>query len=348
MTEHSSNRVQENVSLAQYNSLGFDVSARYLIHAHDINDLLFAREFAQENNTSLLLLGGGSNVVFTQNYDGVVVIIQLPGKTIEPINDYTFEVVCQAGENWHDFVRWTLEHNAQGLENLSLIPGTVGASPVQNIGAYGTDINDWLVSLKALDMHTGQLCEFLRDECEFAYRDSVFKSKYPQRYVITELTFHLNTPEAFNLNVSYGGLLHALEEKDVGASDVTPMMVSDLVCDVRRAKLPDPAQLGNAGSFFKNPVVSAEQAERLQNQFETIVAYPQADGQVKLAAGWLIEKAGFKGTRFDGVGVHDKQALVLVNHGEGTGKQLIELARRIQAEILEQFGVELEIEPRVY
>lgn len=340
--------IQEAVSLKPYNTLGFDVSARYLICANNEQDVLNARTFALENNLPLLVLGGGSNVVFTQDFDGVVLLMNLRGKSIAPIDERRFEVRCKAGELWHEMVLWSIEQGAQGLENLSLIPGTVGATPVQNIGAYGTDLNDWFVSLKAIDIHTGEICVFDKSECEFAYRDSIFKSKFPQRYVITELKLHLNSAKCGDVNVNYGGLLDALIEQYPDTSSYTPKMISDVVCAVRRAKLPDPVKLGNAGSFFKNPVVSSEHAQRLQTQFNGLVAYPQTAGQVKLAAGWLIEQAGFKGVCFDGVGVHDKQALVLVNYGEGTGQQLLELAHCIQAKILEQFGVALEIEPRVY
>lgn len=340
--------IQEAVSLKPYNTLGFDVSARYLIHANNEQDVLNARAFALENNLPLLVLGGGSNVVFTQNFDGVVLLVNLLGKSIVSIGEHRFEVRCKAGELWHEMVLWSIEQGAQGLENLSLIPGTVGAAPVQNIGAYGTDLNNWFVSLNAIDMHTGEICVFDKSECAFAYRDSIFKSKFPQRYVITELKLHLNSAKYGDVNVNYGGLVDALIEQYPNTTDYTPKMVSDVVCAVRRAKLPDPVKLGNAGSFFKNPVVNSEHAQRLQAQFDGIVAYPQADGQVKLAAGWLIEQAGFKGACFDGVGVHDKQALVLVNYGKGTGQQLLELAHRIQAKILERFGVALEIEPRIF
>lgn len=340
--------VQEHVSLTPFNTLGFNAQARYMICAQNEQDILFARDFAKEKNLPLLLLGGGSNVVFTQNYEGVVLRVELTGKTCKRLDDNTYEVTCRAGENWHEFVCWALAQDAQGLENLSLIPGTVGAAPVQNIGAYGTDINDWLVSLAAIDLSSGQKVTFTRAECEFSYRDSFFKRTYPQRFAIIELTFHLNTKEYAKLNLNYGGLTSMLEAKGLDVKNVTPLDVSRVVCEVRRAKLPDPQELGNAGSFFKNPVVSATDAKAIQRRFESVVMYPQADGQVKLAAGWLIEKANFKGKRFKGVGVHDKQALVLVNHGDGTGRELLEFAQCIQAEVLEMFGVTLEIEPRVY
>lgn len=335
------------VSLKPYNTFGFDVQAAHLIKAHSERDVLFARDFAQKHSKPLLLLGGGSNVVFTQDFDGVVLLIEMRGKSMRLLDEKTAALTCQAGENWHDFVRWSLEQGTQGLENLSLIPGTAGAAPVQNIGAYGTDIHDWLHELKAIDLSTGQTLTLTKAECEFAYRDSVFKRTAPQRYVITELVFYLNTQASCDLNLSYGGVLNALQAKGID-KPATPMDVSDVICELRSEKLPDPIVLGNAGSFFKNPVVTSEKAQQLNEQFDGLVAYPQLDGCVKLAAGWLIEYAGFKGHVFGGVGVHDKQALVLVNHGGGTGKELLELAQCIQSKILELFGVELEIEPRVY
>jgi UDP-N-acetylmuramate dehydrogenase len=252
-------------------------------------------------------------------------------------------IEAEAGEPWHPFVLWCLEMGLAGLENLSLIPGTVGAAPIQNIGAYGVEIKDVFHSLTAIDRQTGEQREFVRDECEFAYRDSLFK-RQAGRWLILRVRFLL--PRAAELHLEYGPLRERLQQ--MGIEKATPLHVSRAVCAIRREKLPDPAVLGNAGSFFKNPVVSAGLAAELKGRYPQLVAYPQADGRMKLAAGWLIEQAGWKGFRDGDAGVHVLQALVLVNHGHASGPQLLSLARRIQDDIAERFGVELEMEPNLY
>jgi UDP-N-acetylmuramate dehydrogenase len=251
-------------------------------------------------------------------------------------------VEAEAGEPWHPFVQWTLEQGLQGLENLSLIPGTVGAAPMQNVGAYGVEIKDVFAGLTALDRHSGELREFSLDECQFAYRDSRFKRE-AGRWLILRVRFALARTGALHLD--YGPLRQRLAEQ--GISQPTASDVSRAICTIRREKLPDPAVLGNAGSFFKNPLVSADLAAQLRVQHADLVAYPQADGQAKLAAGWLIEHAGWKGFRDGDAGVHQQQALVLVNYGTATGAQLLALARRIQADIQARFAVTLEIEPNI-
>ncbi|MER2099424.1 MAG: UDP-N-acetylmuramate dehydrogenase, partial [Pseudomonas qingdaonensis] len=238
---------------------------------------------------------------------------------------------------------WTLAQGLSGLENLSLSPGTVGAAPMQNIGAYGVEIKDVFAGLTALDRETGQLHEFALEQCDFAYRDSVFK-RNPGRWLILRVRFVLNRAE--HLHLDYGPVRQRLSEQGIGQP--TAQNVSDAICSIRREKLPDPAELGNAGSFFKNPVVSAELAQRVREAYPDAVGYPQADGQVKLAAGWLIEQAGWKGFREGDAGVHRLQSLVLVNYGQASGKQLHALAQRIQADVLARFGVALEMEPNLY
>jgi UDP-N-acetylmuramate dehydrogenase len=251
-------------------------------------------------------------------------------------------VEAEAGEPWHPFVQWTLQHGLVGLENLSLIPGTVGAAPVQNIGAYGVELKDLFAGLTALDRHSGELREFSLNDCGFAYRDSLFKRE-AGRWVILRVRFALH--RAARLHLDYGPLRQRLAEQ--GIAEPTAVDVSQAICAIRREKLPDPAVLGNAGRFFKNPMVSAELAQRLTAEHADLVAYPQADGRVKLAAGWLIERAGWKGFREGDAGVHRLQALVLVNYGQASGQQLLALAQRIQADILQRFAVDLEIEPNV-
>ena len=252
-------------------------------------------------------------------------------------------VEAEAGEPWHPFVQWTLKQGLVGLENLSLIPGTVGAAPMQNIGAYGVEIKDVFAGLTALDRQTGELRDFSLQDCAFAYRDSYFK-RNPGRWVILRVRFRLAREAALHLD--YGPVRQRLTQ--MGIEHPGAQQVSDAICSIRREKLPDPAELGNAGSFFKNPVVSAEHVARLRQQYPAVVAYPQADGQAKLAAGWLIEQAGWKGYREGDAGVHQLQALVLVNHGQASGAQLHELARKIQADIVKRFDVELEMEPNLY
>lgn len=338
--------VQEHVSLTPFNTLGFNAQARYMICAQNEQDILFARDFAKEKNLPLLLLGGGSNVVFTQNYEGVVLRVELTGKTCKRLDDNTYEVTCRAGENWHEFVCWALAQDAQGLENLSLIPGTVGAAPVQNIGAYGTDINDWLVSLAAIDLSSGQKVTFTRAECEFSYRDSFFKRTYPQRFAIIELTFHLNTKEYAKLNLNYGGLTSMLEAKGLDVKNVTPLDVSRVVSEVRRAKLPDPQELGNAGSFFKNPIVTSAQLEQLLTTYPQLPHWPHEQG-AKISAAWLIQQCGLKGYRQGDAAVHAHHALILVNHGLATGAELWQLAQAVQSQVFSESGVQLEPEPQV-
>ena len=251
-------------------------------------------------------------------------------------------VEAEAGEPWHPFVQWSLAQGLAGLENLSLIPGTVGAAPMQNIGAYGVEIKDVFAGLTALDRQSGELREFALEECAFAYRDSLFKQQ-PGRWLILRVRFALSRKTALHLD--YGPVRQRLQAE--GIEQPTASDVSRAICAIRSEKLPDPALLGNAGSFFKNPLVPAERAERIRAEHADLVSYPGADGQVKLAAGWLIERAGWKGFREGDAGVHRLQALVLVNYGAATGAQLLALARRIQADILARFGVELEIEPNI-
>jgi UDP-N-acetylmuramate dehydrogenase len=252
-------------------------------------------------------------------------------------------VEAEAGEPWHPFVQWCLRQGLNGLENLSLIPGTVGAAPMQNIGAYGVEIKDVFAGLTALDRHTGQLRDFSVQECGFAYRDSLFKRE-AGRWLILRVRFALH--RTLQAHLDYGPVRQRLLEQ--GIEQPTGQAISDAICSIRREKLPDPAELGNAGSFFKNPVVGATLAERIRERYPHLVAYPQANGQVKLAAGWLIEQAGWKGYREGDAGVHRLQSLVLVNHGQATGAQLHALACKIQADIHERFGVMLEMEPNLY
>ena len=334
--------IEENRSLRAFNTFAVDACARYFTEAHDDNDVREALAAAQRLGLPLRVLGGGSNLLLTQDVEALV--LRLNSRGIRVLADDGQQVVleAEAGEPWHPFVLHSLELGLAGLENLSLIPGTVGAAPIQNVGAYGVEISDVFAGLTALDRTTGELCEFDAATCAFAYRDSLFKQQ-GGRFIILRVRFALQ--RTASLRLEYGPLRQRLQQ--MGVEQPTPRDVSEAVCAIRREKLPDPQVLGNAGSFFKNPLVSPVLADELRQRYPGLVAYPQTDGRIKLAAGWLIEQAGWKGYREGDAAVHGLQALVLVNHGEASGRQILLLAQRIQADIAARFGVELEIEPNV-
>ena len=336
-------QVQSGVSLKAFNTFGVDVKAHLFAQAHDDNDVGEALAYCVEHDLPLMVIGGGSNLLLTADVQALV--LHMASRGIQVLEDSGEQVIveAQAGEPWHPFVLACLEMGLYGLENLSLIPGTVGAAPMQNIGAYGVEIKDVFHSLTALDRETGQTREFLLQDCAFGYRDCVFKRE-ATRWLILRVRFALHRDA--RLHLEYGPVRQRLAEQ--GIDQPTPRDVSAAICAIRSEKLPDPAVLGNAGSFFKNPLVPAELAQRLRQQHPALVGYPQPDGQVKLAAGWLIEQAGWKGFRDGDAGVHRLQSLVLVNYGQATGAQLLALAQRIQADIVTRFGVELEMEPNLY
>ncbi|MGO0629655.1 UDP-N-acetylmuramate dehydrogenase [Pseudomonas sp. SAR267] len=334
---------QEQVSLKPYNTFGIDVKARYFTQAHSDEDVREVLAQARQRKLAVHVIGGGSNLLLTRDIDAVVLHMASRGRRVMSDDGERVVVEAQAGEPWHPFVQWSLAQGYCGLENLSLIPGTVGAAPMQNVGAYGVEIKDVFAGLTALDRETGALRDFNLEACAFGYRDSVFK-RNPGRWLILRVRFALR--HELQAHLDYGPVRQRLAEQ--GVEQPTAQAISDAICSIRREKLPDPAELGNAGSFFKNPVVSAEQVARIRAQYPGVVAYPQADGQVKLAAGWLIEQAGWKGYREGDAGVHRLQSLVLVNHGQASGAQVHALAQRIQADILERFGVALEMEPNLY
>jgi UDP-N-acetylmuramate dehydrogenase len=334
--------VQHDVSLKPYNSFGIEARAQAFVQVHSEQELRQARELAWQQGLPLLLIGGGSNLLLTRDVQALVVRMASRGRRILQEEGDRVLVEAEAGEPWHPFVLWSLAQGLAGLENLSLIPGTVGAAPVQNIGAYGVELKDCFHGLTALDRETGEVREFGLSDCGFAYRESHFKRE-AGRWIILRVRFQLSRDPRTHLE--YGPVRQRLEQE--GIAQPTPSDVSRVICAIRSEKLPDPAQLGNAGSFFKNPLVSAALAEQIRHSHSDLVAYPQADGQVKLAAGWLIERAGWKGFRAGDVGVHKLQALVLVNYGAASGSEVLALAQRIQADIAQRFGVELEIEPNV-
>lgn len=335
-------RVQQDVSLKPFNTLGVEVKARWFAEARNDAEVLEALAEAQRLRVPLQVIGGGSNLLLTRDLEALVLRMLSKGVRVLGEQDGRLLIEAEAGELWHPFVLWTLEQGLQGLENLSLIPGTVGAAPMQNVGAYGVEIKDRFAGLTALNRKTGKLQEFQLDDCQFDYRDSLFK-RDPDRWLILRVRFALE--RAAELQLDYGPVRQRLTE--MGITNPSAADVSSAICSIRREKLPDPAQLGNAGSFFKNPLVTPKLADQLRQQYPDLVAYPAAGGQVKLAAGWLIEKAGWKGFREGDAGVHRFQALVLVNYGEASGQEILTLARRIQADILARFSVALEMEPNL-
>ncbi|SAK72096.1 UDP-N-acetylenolpyruvoylglucosamine reductase [Caballeronia fortuita] len=326
-------------SLRPHNTFGFDARARHAMHIDSADAAAALATDARIANMPQLVLGGGSNVVLTRDFDGVALIVGMRGKRVNGEDDEAWLVEAGAGENWHDFVAWTLAHGMPGLENLALIPGTVGAAPIQNIGAYGLEMGERFERLSAVELETGARAEFDRAACAFGYRDSFFKRAGRGRFMITSVTFRL--PKAWTPRADYADVARALD----GAATPDAQAIFDAVVAVRRAKLPDWTVLGNAGSFFKNPVVSAQAFEALKQREPGVVSYPQAGGQVKLAAGWLIDQCGWKGRGIGGAAVHDRQALVLVNRGGATGAQVLELAEAIRRDVLARFDVELEMEP---
>ena len=328
--------------LRAHNTFGFDVHARLACRIEKEADLVAALRDPRAQGLRTLVLGGGSNIVLTRDFDGLVLLVALAGKRVTREDDDAWYVEAGAGENWHDFVAWTLEAGMPGLENLALIPGTVGAAPIQNIGAYGLEMAERCASVRAIELESGTPYAFDAAECGFGYRDSFFKREGRDQFVITSVTFRL--PKAWRPNAGYADLARELAQRGLPDAQCA-RDVFDAVVAVRRAKLPDPLVLGNAGSFFKNPVIEAPQFDALVVREPRIISYPQADGRVKLAAGWLIDQCGWKGRALRAAAVHERQALVLVNRGGATGNDILELAQAIRHDVLARFGVELEQEP---
>ncbi len=333
--------IRHGQSLRELNTFGIDAIASAYLRVSGVDALRRVRADAMLSAMPRLVLGGGSNLLLTGDFNGLVLHMANHGVAITGEDDNSVFVTAQAGENWHGFVRWTLEHGLPGLENLSLIPGSVGASPIQNIGAYGSELAEHFHSLTAFDFSTGEVFTLAKADCAFGYRDSVFKHALRDRAVILEVTFAL--PKRWQPNLRYAEL--AAEIAARGIAQPTANDISEAVIAIRTRKLPDPAKLGNAGSFFKNPVVSATQRDALLAQHPALVSYPQADGSYKLAAGWLIDQCGWKGKSLGAAGVHEKQALVLVNRGGASGEDILRLADAIRADVLEKYGVAIEPEP---
>lgn len=336
-------QIQQNIPLRQYNTLGIDAIAKLFASFTSIEELKELMENNPISGKAPLILGGGSNMLFKDHVNGLVLKNEIPGITVVNEDAEHVYVKAGAGENWHGFVQYCIKENRAGVENLSLIPGCVGASPMQNIGAYGVEIKEVFESLEAFHLHDREVHTFNASDCEFGYRESVFKGKYRNQYVILNVTYRLNKTPKFN--TSYGAIEQELER--MGVQQLSIQAVSQAVINIRTSKLPDPAKIGNAGSFFKNPSVAADVYTQLKTEYPHIVGYPNADGTVKLAAGWLIEQSGWKGYRRGDAGVHEKQALVLVNYGHATGQEIYDLSEDVMKSVHSKFGVHLEREVNV-
>jgi UDP-N-acetylmuramate dehydrogenase len=333
--------ISYDFSLKSCNTFGIDARARCYVRIGSVAELTAALTAPALAGLPRLLLGGGSNIVLTGDFDGVVLHMAIGGREVLGQRGGHTLVRAAAGENWHGFVQWTLAQGLGGLENLSLIPGTVGAAPIQNIGAYGVELKDVFDSVTVYDLGSGELRSMDAAACRFAYRDSVFKHADGAGLVVVDVTFAL--PTAWQPNLRYAELAQVATQQGLTAPSATE--ISEMVVAIRRRKLPDPAEIGNAGSFFKNPVVSSERCAELLEQFPALVHHAQPDGSEKLAAGWLIDQCGWKGRSLGAAGVYPKQALVLVNHGGATGAEVLALARAIEADVAQRYGVLLEPEP---
>jgi len=331
------------ISLRDFNTFGIDTTAKMMVRVQRIDDLQTVLHDPKLQNENRLILGGGSNLLFTRPLDALVIKIDLTGKKIISEDDRYVLVEAGAGENWHTFVRWTIDQNLGGLENLSVIPGNVGASPMQNIGAYGVEIKDSFHSLKAVNLITGEIQEFNKADCEFGYRESVFKRSLKNQFAIVSVQYRLKKYPDFN--TSYGAIEQELER--MGISEISLDSVSRAVINIRQSKLPDPRVLGNAGSFFKNPTISESEFQNIICNHPDIPHYPAAGGMRKLAAGWMIEQCGWKGKRIGNCGMHERQALVLVNYGGATGEEIYDLSEQVLQSVKSRFGVELEREVNV-
>ncbi|MEW7292516.1 UDP-N-acetylmuramate dehydrogenase [Aquimarina sp. 2304DJ70-9] len=335
-------KIEHHKSLKKYNTFGIDATAKEFIEITSESELI--NTLSSNIDKELFILSGGSNMLLTKDLDTLVVHIAIKGITILKETDTFVQVAVNAGENWHDFVQYCIKNNFGGIENLSLIPGYAGSAPIQNIGAYGVELKDTMESCEAIDIATAKKHVFSNKDCKFGYRNSIFKNEVKGKYIITKVTFKLSKNNHV-LNTSYGAIENALVDK--GITNPTIKDVSEAVIQIRKSKLPDPAEIGNSGSFFKNPVISAAHFLELQKTYPDIPSYKLDDQNIKVPAGWLIEQGGFKGKRWGDAGVHKKQALVLVNYNNATGEEILTIARKIQKEINEKFAIKLETEVNI-
>jgi UDP-N-acetylmuramate dehydrogenase len=331
--------IKKNVSLKRYNSFAIDIKADYFIEIKTNQEFQPLIEWINHHDVPFVFLGGGSNILFTQDYHGLAIYINTKGKQCISESDTHYLIEVNAGENWHDFVRWSIDQGYTGLENLSLIPGTVGAAPMQNIGAYGVELADRFYSLQALHIETGKLLTFNKTACNFAYRHSFFKQNLG-KYLIQSVTFQL--PKKPNWCITYAGIKQQLKGQTLSAR-----LISDTIIQLRQSKLPDPNKIANAGSFFKNPLLTPHAIQQLQQQYPSMPSYPQSNGQVKTSAAWLIDQCGWKGKAYGQAAVYEKHALVLINKGRATGAEIAQLSIKIQQSVYTKFAIQLEAEPRI-
>jgi len=339
--------IEENISLKKYNTFGIEVTAHYFARFSSVDELSAHLDFLpptiSPNSLPILILGGGSNLLFTKDFDGLVLKNELDGiEKIREDEEYVY-IKAGAGVGWHQLVIHCIQNNWAGMENLSLIPGNVGASPMQNIGAYGVEIKDIFFELEAFHLKEKSVVTFNLKDCEFGYRESVFKRKYNKQFVILNVTYRLRKLPVFK--TAYAAIDQELNK--MGVTDLSIQAISKAIVSIRQSKLPTPSEIGNAGSFFKNPEINQHQFESLSKEFPEIIGFPLAEQTVKLAAGWLIEQCGWKGYRNGDAGCYSKQALVLVNYGHSTGAQILELSESIVASVKNKFGIELEREVNI-
>ena len=335
-------KILNHFSLKNYTTFGIEAKAEQFVAVHSVADL---KSILEQNKTKKkFVLGGGSNMLLTKNIEALVIHIDLKGKKILKEDADFVWVESQAGENWHEFVLYTIEQNFGGLENMSLIPGNVGTTPVQNIGAYGTEIKDTFVSCEAMNIENQEMKTFTKEECHFGYRESVFKNEVKDQYIIVSVVFKL-TKQNHKINTSYGDITAELEKNKV----TTPTLkdVSNAVIAIRKSKLPDPAELGNSGSFFKNPILLKADFEPIHQKFPEMKFFDISETEVKVPAGWLIEQAGLKGKRFGDAGIHKNQALVLVNYGNATGQEILDVSKIVQDTVYNMFGIHIEAEVNI-
>ena len=336
-------QTSKNISLKSYNTFGVEVKAQLLIDIESEEELKQAYQSTEFMALPKLVLGGGSNILFTKNQRKVILKINIKGIDVLDQKDHEVRVKVGAGEIWHQFVLWCLDHNLAGVENLSLIPGTVGAAPIQNIGAYGVELKDIFDSLEAYEIKSGKVRLFDKEQCQFDYRHSFFKGRGKDQYVITSVTFKLTTKPRFD--VSYSGIQKRLSEQGL---QLNIHNISESVIHIRQTKLPDPVKIGNAGSFFKNPIIEKPLYDALKLIHEDLPHYPVDSKNIKIPAAWLIEQCGWKGKRKDKIGVHERQPLVLVNYGGGKGRDILKLSKKIQLSIQKKFGIDLKTEVNIF
>ena len=335
-------KIINDFSLKKYNTFGIVANAKQFVAVETVDEL---KTILKENKfQKKFILGGGSNMLLTKNIDALVIHIDLRGKKIVKENDDFVWVESQAGENWHEFVLWTINQNFGGLENMSLIPGNIGTTPIQNIGAYGTEIKDTFISCEAINIENQKIKIFYNQDCNFGYRESVFKNELKDQYIITSVIFKLSKRN-HKINISYGDIQSELLKNNIRTPSLSD--VSNAVIAIRQSKLPDPKVLGNSGSFFKNPILLKSDFEKIHAKFPEMKFYEISATEVKVPAGWLIEQAGFKGKRFGDAGVHKNQALVLVNYGNATGQEILAVSKDIQKTVLDTFGINIEAEVNV-